>query len=86
MNTALYPRKELIFESTRKKVDSVGTTGIFHLIILNTLLQEGGGGRRLERRYSRGATVHKYSSIVQGGNSSQTGSKIQTMSECISSL
>jgi hypothetical protein len=30
MNTALYPRKE----STCKKVDSVGTTGIFHLIIL----------------------------------------------------
>ena len=32
MNTAVYPRKELTFESTRKKVDSVGTTGI----ILNT--------------------------------------------------
>jgi hypothetical protein len=32
MNTALHPRKE----STRKKVDLVGTLGIFHLIILNT--------------------------------------------------
>ncbi len=31
-NTELYPRKE----STRKKVSLVVTTGIFHLIILNT--------------------------------------------------
>ncbi len=46
----------------------------------------GGGGRREERRYSRGATVHKYSSFIHWGNSSQAGSKIQTMSECISSL
>ncbi len=29
----------------------------------------------------RGATVHKYSSFVQGGNSSQAGSKIPTMNE-----
>jgi hypothetical protein len=28
MNTAVYPRKELTFESTRKKVDSVGTTAV----------------------------------------------------------
>ncbi len=34
MNTAVYPRKELTFESTRKKVDSVGTTagGFLHCI------------------------------------------------------
>ncbi len=44
------------------------------------------GGRRSERRYCRGATVHKYSSFVHGGNHSQAGSKISTMSECISSL
>jgi hypothetical protein len=28
MNTAVYPRKELTVESTRKKVDSVGTTAV----------------------------------------------------------
>ncbi len=42
----------------------------------------GGGGQR----EGRGATVHKYSSFIHGGNSSQDGSKISTMSECISSL
>jgi hypothetical protein len=42
----------------------------------------GGGGQREDR----GATVHKYSSFVHGGNSSQAGSKIPTMSECISNL
>ncbi len=31
----------------------------------------------------RGAAVHKYSSFVHGGNSSQAGSKILTVSECI---
>jgi hypothetical protein len=41
-------------------------------------LGRGGGGRRSERRYSRGATVHKYSSFIHGGNSSQAGSKIPT--------
>jgi hypothetical protein len=39
MKTALYPRKE----STCKKVDSVVTTRIFHLIILNTGSGVGGG-------------------------------------------
>ncbi len=29
--------KSRLFELTRKKIDSVGTTGIFHLIILNTI-------------------------------------------------
>ena len=42
----------------------------------------GGGGQR----EGRGATVHKYSSFIHGGNSSQGGSKISTMSEFISSL
>jgi hypothetical protein len=32
---------------------------------------EGGGGQREER----GVSVHKYSSFVHGGNSSQAGSK-----------
>jgi hypothetical protein len=31
-------------------------------------LGRGGGGRRSERRYSRGATVHKYISFFHGGN------------------
>jgi hypothetical protein len=38
------------------------------------------------QREGRGATVHMYSSFVHGCNSSQAGSKIPTMSECISSL
>ncbi len=37
-----------------------------------------GRGGRSERRYSRGATVHKYCSFIHGGNSLQPGSKIQT--------
>jgi len=45
-----------------------------------------GGGVRSERRYSRGAIVHKYSSFVHGGNRSQAGSKIPSMVKCISSL
>ncbi len=46
-------------------------------------LQGGGGGQR----EGRGATVHKYSSFIHAcGNSSQAGSKIPAMSECISSL
>jgi hypothetical protein len=49
------------------------------------LPMEGGGGRS-ERRYSRGLRVHKYSSFVHGGNSSQAGSKIPTMSECLQSI
>ena len=39
---------------------------------------KGGRGSWSERRYRRGATVHKYSSFLHGGNSSQAGSKIQT--------
>ncbi len=46
------------------------TCSIVHLV------WEGGG--RSERRYSRGATVHKYCSFIHGANSSQPGSKIQT--------
>ncbi len=37
-------------------------------------LGNGGGGQREDR----GATVHKYSSFVHGGNNSQAGSKIPT--------
>jgi hypothetical protein len=44
-------------------------------------LRRGGG-----QREGTGTTVHKYSSFVHGGNSSQSGSKITTMSERISSL
>ncbi len=36
MNTAVYPRKELTFESTRKKVDSVGTTAVSYIVFMNT--------------------------------------------------
>ncbi len=35
---------------------------------------------------SESGKVHKYSSYIHGGNSSQAGSKIPTMSECLSSL
>ncbi len=52
------------------------------------LVWEGGGaGGRGEggQREGRGARVHKYSSFVHGGNSSQAGLKISTMNECISS-
>ncbi len=37
-----------------------------------------GKGGRSERRYSRGATAHKYCSFIHGGNSSQPGSKLQS--------
>jgi hypothetical protein len=36
MNTALFQGKSRLCESTREKVDSVGSTKVFHLIILNT--------------------------------------------------
>ncbi len=36
MNTAVYPRKELTFESTRKKVDSEGTTAVSYIVSMNT--------------------------------------------------
>jgi hypothetical protein len=36
MNTIVYPRKELTFESTRKKVELVGTTAVSYIIFLNT--------------------------------------------------
>ncbi len=46
------------------------------LSVYNILyIGKGGGGRRSERRYSRGATVHEYSSFDHGGNSSQAGLK-----------
>ncbi len=47
-----------------------------HTVCIFCSLGRGGGRRRSERRNSRGATVHKYSSFVHGGNSSQAGSKI----------
>ncbi len=46
----------------------------------------GRGRGKGDQREGRGATVHKYGSFVHRGNSSQAGSKIPTMSECISSL
>ncbi len=47
-----------------------------HTVCINSKfsLGRGGGGQREDR----GATVHKYSSFVHGGNSSQAGSKIPT--------
>ncbi len=36
MNTAVYQRKELTFESTRKKVDSVGTMAVSYIVFMNT--------------------------------------------------
>jgi hypothetical protein len=58
-----------------------------HTVCINSTfsLGRGGGGQREDR----GATVHKYSSFVHGGNRSQAGLKIPTtnqMSNCISSL
>jgi hypothetical protein len=50
------------------------------------IVWEGGMGSGRGQREGRGATVHKYSSFVHGGNSSQAGSNIPTMNECISSL
>jgi hypothetical protein len=51
-----------------------------HTVYINCTFSLGRGERRRrsERRYCRGATVHKYSSFVHGGNSSQAGSKIPT--------
>jgi hypothetical protein len=46
------------------------------------LIWEGGVGQR----EGRGETVHKRGPSSMGGKSSQAGSKIPTMSECISSL
>jgi hypothetical protein len=47
---------------------------------------EGGGGQREGTVWRGNSTQVPYSSFVHVGNSSQAGSKIQTMSECISSL
>ncbi len=56
-----------------------------HTLSVYTVHWEGGGGgRRSERRYSTVySTQVPYSSLVHGGNSTQAGLKIQTMSECI---
>jgi hypothetical protein len=46
-----------------------------------------GKGRGVGQREGEGQQyIHKYSSFVHVGNSSQAGSKILTMSECIFSL
>jgi hypothetical protein len=45
-----------------------------------------GGGQREGTVEGQQYTLQQYSSFVHGGNSSQAGSKKQTMSECISSL
>jgi hypothetical protein len=76
----------LITECTPESSGCNSVYSVVYTVECTFRLGRGGGGRRSERRYSRGATVHKYSSFVQEGNSSQVGLKIQTMSECISSL
>jgi hypothetical protein len=61
-----------------------------HTLSVYTAIGKGGRGEevreKVQKRGNRQYTLHKYSSFVQGGNSSQAGSKIQTMSDCISSL
>ncbi len=51
-----------------------------HTVCINCTFSFVRGGSHKE---GRGATVHKYRSFVHGGNSSQPGSKIPTMSECL---
>jgi hypothetical protein len=59
---------------------------VTHCLYILYIGKWGGGGRRSERRYSRGATVHKYSSFIHRGQQFTSRVEIQTMSECISSL
>ncbi len=66
MSTACIQNKEMcvgksrLNESTRKKVDSVGTTGIFHLIILNTSYEvEGTINSDREEKGSRKERVYR---------------------------
>jgi hypothetical protein len=40
---------------------------VTHCLFILYFGKGGGGLRRSERRYSRGATVHKYSSFIHGG-------------------
>jgi hypothetical protein len=47
---------------------------ILSLLVYNVHLVWG-GGRGGGQSEGRGATIHKYSSFVHGGNSSQAGSK-----------
>jgi hypothetical protein len=54
-----------------------------HTVCIYCTFKFGRGGGQKEGGW---ATVHKYNSFVHGGNSSQAGWKIQTMSECIFSL
>jgi hypothetical protein len=49
-----------------------------HSVCIHCTFNVGRGG---VMREGRGATVHKYSSFVHGGNSSQAGSKISTTSD-----
>jgi hypothetical protein len=51
-------------------------THCLFILYIYSSLGRGGGGRL--KREDRGATVHKYSSFVHGGNSSQAGSKLPT--------
>ncbi len=74
-----------------EKFSLSGVTLVYCISMVFTLHWEGGeggGGQREGTVEGQHSTVHKY--IVPphpwGGNSSQAGSKIQTMSECISSL
>jgi hypothetical protein len=69
--------KNMVYNSTPTPLPTATNC----LYILYVYCGKGGG-----QREGRGATVHKYNSFVHGGNSSQAGSRIPTMSECISSL
>jgi hypothetical protein len=57
----------------RRALSSCAPNNILYVYFGNP----GGWGGQKE---GRGATVHKYSSFVHVGNSSQAGSKIPTMS------
>jgi hypothetical protein len=54
MNTAVYPRKELTFELTGKKVNSLGTMTVSYIVFMNTSYLDSPevecAGRREEMR------------------------------------
>ncbi len=77
--------QNMVYNTTQHLPTPPPPTAKHCLYILCVYFGKGGRGRGGQRE-GRGATVHKYSSFVHGGNSSQVGSKIPTMSECISSL
>ncbi len=70
--------QNMVCSTIQSPPPQIHTVCILYTVQCTCSLGRGEGGRRSERRYSRGATVHKYSSFVHGGNSSQAASKIQT--------